>query len=60
MTGEEQHSYVKTIKYFRDKECTRKGFKLAEMFVSVWKERNDSIEKLEEGVEEEIRKAEGL
>jgi hypothetical protein len=60
MTGEEENSYVKTIKYFRQKEYTKKSFKLAEMYVSVWKEKNDTVEKMEESVCEEIRQAEGL
>ena len=47
MTGEEEFSYIKSIKYFRDKECEKKSFKLAEVFVNCWKNKNDSIEKLE-------------
>jgi Iap family predicted aminopeptidase len=55
MNGEEERSYIKTIKYFREKEHKKKSFKLAEMYVSTWLERNDSLEKLEEGVYDEIR-----
>ena len=57
MSGQEQDSYTKTIKYFRDKEYFKKSFKLAEAYVSTWREKNDSLEKLEEGVEKEIMAA---
>jgi hypothetical protein len=46
MYGEEDSSYPRAIKYFRNREATRKGFRLAECNVSTWRERNDSLEKL--------------
>jgi hypothetical protein len=47
MYGEEDSSYSRSIKYFRNRESHRKGFKLAECNVSIWREKNDSLEKME-------------
>lgn len=54
MHGEEDSSYLRTIKYFRSEEYLKRSFKLAECYALTWKERNDSLEKLEERVFEEI------
>lgn len=46
MHGEEDSSYLRTIKYFRNEECLKRSFKLAECYALTWRERNDSLEKL--------------
>lgn len=58
MYGEEDSSYTRSIKYFRAREAQRKGFRLAESNVCTWREKNDSLEKMEEHVYDEIAKAE--
>ena len=60
MCREEHHSYHKTINYFRDKVHNSKSYKLAESYVANWKHKNESLEKLEEHVYEEIAEAEGV
>lgn len=60
MHAEEDASYTRTIKYFRDREASRKAFRLAETYVSTWRTRNDSLEKMEERVFDEIAQAEGI
>jgi hypothetical protein len=54
MYGEEDFSYPKTIKYFRATHCRTKSFKLAESYIITWREKNESLEKMEEKVFEEI------
>ena len=60
MCREEHHSYHRTINYFRDRAHPTKSYRLAESYVTNWKHRNESLEKLEEGVWAEIAQAEGV
>lgn len=37
MHGEEDSSYLRTIKYFRNQEYLKRSFKLAECYALTWK-----------------------
>ena len=58
MYGEEEHSYVKCVKYFRNREFNKKNYKTAEHYVSNWISRNDTIEELESKFIDTLRKNE--
>ena len=48
MYGHEESSYVKKIKYFRDREINKKNFKIAEHYVGNWYSKNSTLEDLEQ------------
>ena len=43
MYGEENHSYEKIIRFFRNRCYLKKSFKLAENYMTTWKWRNESL-----------------
>lgn len=59
MYGEEQNSYCRTIKYFRNRECNTKNFKTAEHYASNWLTKNETIEEMEHKFMESIKSDEG-
>ena len=46
MYGEEQNSYIKSVKYFHQRECLKKNFKTAEQYANNWINQNETMEEL--------------
>lgn len=43
MYGFEEMSYTRKIKYFREREFSKKNYKLAEHYTSNWEKKNETL-----------------